>query len=152
MENSAIGPNDLCIFIDESGDLGKFGSACFTIAALATRDFLKLGRIIKRVRQRKLKKKFRKLSEIKANNSNESIRKFVLGQIGSCNCDISAIVIPKSKVREYLFSHKEKLYNYLCGLFFAHISLDVGKVFIVIDKKDSNRLLRLISTTILSPG
>lgn len=130
------------IFIDESGDLGLHGSKFFTIVALTTRDVASLSRIMKRLRERKLKKKMKELPEIKANNSDARIREFVLKKISALNCSISAVVIPKSKVRSDLFVEKDKLYNYLCGLLFEQISLNADVVDITIDKKHSNRLLR----------
>ncbi len=130
------------IFIDESGDLGQYGSEYFTIVALTTSDIKKIGRIIKKVRQRIMKKKLKNLSEIKANNSNEIIRKYVLNSLINCNCLISSIVIPKSKIKQELYGSKNKLYNYLCGVLFSHIDLNVSYLEIIIDKKDSNKLLR----------
>lgn len=130
------------IFIDESGDLGRYGTAYFTIASLATHDTIALARIIKKLRQRKLKKKMRELTEIKANNSTDYIRRYVLGKIANIDCSISAVAIPKSKIGPGLFDHKEKLYNYLCGLLFEHISINADIIDITIDKKHRNRLLR----------
>ena len=132
----------LFIFIDESGDLGKYGSKYFSIVALSTRAVSDLERIVRRVRRRKLTKKLKSLSEIKANNSDDYIRMFVLRRIAALNCSVSAVAIPKTKVREDLFQHKERLYNYLCGLLFEHINLNVGTVDIVIDRKSNNQFLR----------
>lgn len=130
------------IFIDESGDLGLSGSLFFTIVALNTRDVIQLRRIIKRLRERKLKKKMKELVEIKAYNSNPEIRRYVLNSVSACDCSISAIAIPKNKIHPNLLDHKDKLYNYLGGLLFEHITLRADIVELVIDQKDSNRLLR----------
>lgn len=132
----------LFIFIDESGDLGKHGSRYFSIVALSTREVGALERAIKRVRKRKLSKKLMAQSEIKAYNSDDYIRKFVLGRISQLDCSISVVAIPKVKVREDLFPEKERLYNYLCGMLFDHITLNVDTVNIVIDRKSNNRLIR----------
>jgi hypothetical protein len=132
----------LHIFIDESGDLGQYGSKYFSIVALSTQAVDNLNRIIKRVRQRKLRKKLKELPELKANSADDPIRKIVLRKVAQLDCSISVVVVPKSMVREDLFRHKEKLYNYLCGLLFKHITLSVESVDITIDKKHNNRLLR----------
>jgi len=129
------------IFIDESGDLGQYGSKYFTIVALTTHDVTSLSRIMKRLRERKLKKKMKELPEIKANNSNAQIRGFVLMKINASDCSISAVVIPKSKIKTDFFDRKEMLYNYLCGILFEQISLNADIVDITIDKKHSNRIL-----------
>ncbi len=130
------------IFVDESGDLGKLGSKYFTIACLSTTDTKPIERIIKKVRQRKLKKKMKEVSELKANSSSPRIREDVLKRVSKCNCEIGLIVIDKEKVREYLYNAKNKLYNYVFGLLLKEIDLDKTTIEIIIDKKDSNRLLR----------
>lgn len=84
----------------------------------------------------------RELPEIKANNSNAQVKEFILKKVSTFGCSISAVVIPKSKVRTDLFDKKEKLYNYVCGLLFEQISLNADVVDITIDKKHSNRLLQ----------
>ncbi|MGV8177006.1 MAG: DUF3800 domain-containing protein [Candidatus Bilamarchaeaceae archaeon] len=130
------------LFIDESGDLGKLGTKYFTIVVLAIHEPKHLVRIIKQARERKLKKKLKELPELKANNSDDHVRKYILEKINACDCSISAVVIPKDKIREYLFDHKNKLYNYLCGILMEQISLNVDIVDITIDKRDNNKLLR----------
>ncbi|MEK6982500.1 MAG: DUF3800 domain-containing protein [Candidatus Micrarchaeota archaeon] len=130
------------IFVDESGDLGPLGSKYFIVVAVSTHSPIELKRIIKRARERILKKKLRELPEIKANNSNAQIRNFVLTKVALCDCFISILAIPKTKIRDTYFQDKEKLYSLLCGFLFEHISLNAGKVEITIDKKHSNRLLQ----------
>lgn len=130
------------LFMDESGDLGKLGSKYFTVVVVLVHDAKALSRIIKRVRERKLKKKLRQLNEVKANNSNEAIRNYVLSEINKTSCSISALVVLKDKVKDDLFEHKDKLYNYLCGLLLEQITLNVDIVDITIDKRESNKILR----------
>lgn len=142
MENEKVKPHIQYIFIDESGDLGKDGSKYFTITSMSVIDLLPIQRIIKKIRCRLVKKKLKQTVEIKANNSNTRIKKNVLKSIASCDCSISAVVIPKSKISNDLLDRKEELYNYLCGLLFSHITLDTDVLKIVIDKKHSNRFLR----------
>jgi hypothetical protein len=134
-------PN-VTIFIDESGDLGKGGSATFTIAFLTTTDTVSLLRIIKKTRQKKLKHYKRDLPELKANSSSPEIRKYVLEQIAKCDCEINCIIVNKNKVYEYLFKNKNKLYNYVCGILVEELHTNVPKIELIIDKKDSNRMLR----------
>lgn len=130
------------VFIDESGDLGKFGSKYFAIAAVVVDEPKTLGRIIKKLRQRKLKKTIKKLPEIKANNSNRIIREYVLKKVKDTDCRIFSIVIKKDSVVDYLFDAKDKLYNYLCGVLLSKINMDESKLIIIIDKKHTNTLIR----------
>jgi hypothetical protein len=52
------------VYIDESGDLGKYGSKYFAIIALITENPISIGRIIKKARIRILDKKLKEVSEI----------------------------------------------------------------------------------------
>jgi len=132
------------VFIDESGDLGKRGSRYFTIAALVVDDPLKLERIIKKLRQRKLKKKIKELPEIKANNSDEVVRKYVLKRVKKTDCEIYAIVVEKDRIFDHLFQVQDRLYNYLCGILLKEIGAvgAAGSLIITIDKKHTNTLVR----------
>lgn len=130
------------VYIDESGDLGKYGSKYFAVAAVLVDQPKILSRIMKRLRERKLKKKLRQLPEIKANNSNRMIREYVLNQVRVANCDIYAIVVEKSKIFDYLYQVKNKLYNYLCGKLMDHLNVESGKLMITVDKKHTNTLFR----------
>lgn len=130
------------IFIDESGDLGKFGSRYFVIAALCTTNPEKIYHCIKKVRERKLKKKLNEVAELKGNNSNEAIRKAVLKGLIKCDCEIHIITVDKTKVRDYLFNNKNKLYNYIAGILFEHVQYNSKDFHLIIDKKDNKGILR----------
>lgn len=130
------------VFVDESGDLGRLGSKFFSIVCLSTSDEISIGRIIKKARQRKLRKSIKQLPELKGNNSGDDVRKFILNRIAKADCAIDVIVIPKNKIRDYLYAYKHRLYNYFFGLLLENMSLPNKNIFLVIDKKDSNKLLR----------
>ncbi|MFA5358120.1 MAG: DUF3800 domain-containing protein [archaeon] len=130
------------IFVDESGDLGKLGSSYFVIACLSTADPKPIERIVKKVRERRLKRKMREVAELKANSSSEEVRIDVLQRLSRCDCKIDLIVINKKQVTEQLYGAKNKLYNYVFGLLVEEMDFKKSKVEIIIDKKDSNRLLR----------
>ncbi len=129
------------IYIDESGDLGIRGSKYFIIVALKTENPLPLRRIIKKVRKRKLKKSLQKIPEIKANKSPSHIRKYVLKHTIKNEVVISAIVVEKSKILPRLYDVKNRLYNYLAGILLKNI-IPSENIEIVIDKKDTNALIR----------
>lgn len=130
------------VFVDESGDLGKHGSNYFVIACLSTNNVKTIERIIKKVRQRRLKKSKREIPELKANSSSPEIRTDVLKRLSRCECEIGLIVIDKRQIKEYLYDAKNKLYNYVFGLLVEELDLRKTKIEITVDKKDSNRLLR----------
>ncbi|MBI2652074.1 DUF3800 domain-containing protein [Candidatus Woesearchaeota archaeon] len=133
---------EVYIFIDESGDLGKHGSRYFVIAALCITDPKILYNLIKRIRQRKLKKKIKGLSEIKANNSDDEIRNIILNKLANAECEFHIIVVDKSQVKDYLFDKKDKLYNYIAGILVEHAQVGYDYIKLVIDKKYRSSLLR----------
>lgn len=130
------------IFIDESGDLGRYGNRYFALACLITTDTKKISRIIKRVRQKKLKRNIKELMEIKASKSDERIRRYVLKEISNADCEVYLLVVDKNKVLSKLFEVQNRLYNYLCSLLMKQISMDENKLVLTIDKKHTNTTLR----------
>lgn len=130
------------IFIDESGDLGKHGQQYFIVAALAIEEPKQLRRIIKKLRQRKLKREMRQVNEIKANNSTPEIRKYVLSELKKHNCQIFAIVVDKGKLLSKYDQAQDKLYHYLCRLLLDKVSIKDGATVIIIDQKDTNKLIK----------
>lgn len=134
--------DSLFVYIDESGDLGKYGSKYFTICALLVEEPLVLKRIIKRTRQKKLKKKIKNLPELKANNSDKLTREYILNRVAKTSCQIVAIVVEKNNVMNRLFDVKNKLYNYFCGILMDKVHLPSNNLIIIIDKKHTNTLMR----------
>lgn len=135
--------NELFLFVDESGDLGKFGDRYFIIAALCTSNPKAIYNIIKKIRQRKLKKSLKEVNELKANKSDNIIREAVLRKIFECtDCEIHIISVDKKTIKDYLFEHKNKLYNYIAGILVEHAQGNFKKIFLIIDKKDKKGLLR----------
>jgi hypothetical protein len=133
------------IYLDESGNLGGLGANAseddpyFLLAALIVTEHLPIERCIKNVRRRKIKKKYKKASELKFSNSNENIRRRVLECIGGTNNDIAYSLLRKSQVTEGLHDKPQIVYNYLCKQLLYRI---IGKykvhttpfVEIVVDK------------------
>ncbi len=129
------------VFIDESGDLGRYGTDYFVIACVVVDNPKHLKRIMKRLRQRRLKKPLKKLPEIKANASNRVIREYVLKMIAKSDCEIYAIVVDKSKIMPHLLEVKDRLYNFLCRILLEEIS-PAENMIITIDRKHTNTLIR----------
>jgi hypothetical protein len=133
------------IYLDESGNLGGLGANAskddpyFLLAALIVTEHLPIERCIKNVRRRKIKKKYKKASELKFSNSNENIRRRVLECIGGTNNDIAYSLLRKCQVTEGLQDKPQIVYNYLCKQLLYRI---IGKykvhttpfVEIVVDK------------------
>ncbi|MGC8850993.1 MAG: DUF3800 domain-containing protein [Candidatus Micrarchaeia archaeon] len=109
------------------------------MAGLEVKDDKLLGRIAKKVRERKLKKKLATVPEIKAAYSPPEVRRFVLKQVAALNCKIYALAVDKKRVVPELMAEPNRLYNWLCRVLCQQVE---GKeVKIVIDKKYSKLLL-----------
>src|SRR3989338_6170956 len=134
------------IFLDESGELGfKESSSNYFIITLLSCDegeIYALRRIMKRVRERLLKKKDKRRPELKGNNSSDKIRMDVLGRFAKTKSEVFVVVLEKSKVYEYLKDKKDKLYNYLSNLILNECSFDDSHICLVVDKSKTNRSLR----------
>jgi len=134
------------IFLDESGELGfkSVSSKYFIITLLSCdeEEIYSIRRIIKRVREKIIKKKLKKYPELKGNNSTDKIREEILNRFAKTNSEIFVIILEKSKVLEYLKDKKNKLYNYISNLILNECSLDNSHVCLVVDKSKTNRSLR----------
>jgi len=127
------------IFIDESGDLGftEKSSKFFVVAALIVHDHLPIHRCFKKIRQNKLKKKFKDLPEFKFNNSGKEIKSRVLRCIANSDVEIAYCVLRKSQAFPHLHDKHTIVYNYLIGSLVSRIIqkiLITGDVEIIVDK------------------
>ncbi|MCD6093667.1 MAG: DUF3800 domain-containing protein [Candidatus Omnitrophica bacterium] len=114
------------IYLDESGDLGfnfkkKGTSKHFLITVLLTREPKKIANCIKHLKEDALQKKYKKIPEIKFNNSPEVFRKRVLRKLSQQEIFIFAFCLNKIKVVSKLHDKKDKVYNYIAGLLFDKI-------------------------------
>ncbi len=134
------------IFLDESGELGfkQTSSKYFVITLLSCDEgeVYALRRIIRKVREKIVKKKRKKYPEIKGNNSSDEIRVDVLQRFIKTKSEIFVIILEKSKVYEYLREKKNKLYNYISNLILNECSFDNSAVCLIVDKSKPNRSLR----------
>ncbi len=134
------------IFLDESGELGfdDKSSKYFIITLLACdeEELNAVRRIIKRVREKLIKKKVKKLPELKGNNSNDKIRREVLERLAKTRTEIFTIILDKTKVYEYLKEKKNKLYNYISNLIINECSFDTKNICLVVDRSKPTRSLR----------
>jgi len=133
------------IYLDESGELGfsKASSRYFTITLLVCdpKAEQELQRVIKKIRQKKLKKKLKESPEIKWNNSSDWIKDKVFEKLKNIKFEIFTIILDKSKVYNYLRGEKHRLYNYLTQLIITECSMD-GKTKLVVDRSKNKRSLR----------
>lgn len=124
------------IYLDESGNLGysNKSSKYFLIAMLSTRNHKSIDNCIKRIRQRKLKKKFKEIPELKFNNSDEIIRKSVLKCIANKEANIYYILLDKRKVSDKSATTKTEFYTYLTGFLISQILEEKENIELIVDK------------------
>jgi hypothetical protein len=134
------------IYLDESGNLGglRANSSAFdpyfVLAALIVRDSLSIRRCIKDIRKKKLKKKYRKTSELKFKESDDTTKRRILECIGRTNNDIGYVVVSKAHLIE---SHQcemvdsQTIYSDICKRLVYKIINDYGingSIDIIIDR------------------
>ena len=114
------------VYLDESGDLGfdfkKRGtSKYFSITIFLTKKPKRVINCIRHLKRNALQKKYKKIPEIKFNNSPLSFKKGVLKKLSQQNIFILVFVLNKPKVFAKLHDKKDKVYNYVTGLLFDKI-------------------------------
>lgn len=126
-------------YIDESGDLGfsSKSSKYFVIAALLTKDTVKVKKCITKIRKERLKKKYKKIPELKFHNSDHVIRTRILQSFVKTDIEIAFVVLRKNQVYDYLRNKPNILYNFLCGSLigktFQRCKIH-GKINIIVDR------------------
>jgi hypothetical protein len=131
---------DRYVFIDESGDLGQFGSKYFVITAIWTEDIAQFDRLIKNMRRNKFKKELKDVIEIKANKSSRSLRMYLLNSFAEMkDAYVQCTILSKQKLHSsYLKNNKDKLYNYVCG-HLSIIAINAKHLIIRIDKSKAKQ-------------
>ncbi len=133
------------IYLDESGDLGFNinSSQHIIIALLITKSPHKIERCIKRIRQRKLKKKLKELPEIKFNNSDSYIREKTLECIAKEAIEIAYVALNKKNVNPNNRYHNGKIYNFIAGHIMSSLPYENHtKTKLIVDKRISNKIIR----------
>jgi len=123
------------IYIDESGNIvSALKAPCFVLAALVLREDDSIKRCIKDIRRKKIKKKYRKTSELKFSTSDYPIKRRVLECIGRTNNDIGYALLCNSTQP---LVEPDIIYNGICKQLIYQIINDHqenGKVDVIIDK------------------
>jgi len=134
------------LFLDESGELGfKDNSSKYFVISILSCDeseIYPLRRIIKKVREKIIKKRLKRFPELKGNNCSDKIRLEVLERFTKTKSEIFVIILEKSKIYEYLKGKKNKLYNYISNLILNECSFDNPSVCLVVDRSKPTRSLR----------
>jgi hypothetical protein len=127
------------LYIDESGDLGFSGKGseyfiftCVKIEDDNTNTLFK--RIPKKIRQRTLKKRVKKLSELKFSNSSILIRERFLKRVADLDIKIYSLIIEKKYTQERLKENLPVLYNYLLKIILEKLVFPNNKINICLDK------------------
>ena len=130
------------IYIDESGRIvnGLVANASksvpyFVLAALVLREGLPIKRCIKDIRQRKIKKRYRKTSELKFHDSDDSIRRRILECIGRTSNNIGYAILYNSKIQHEV--EPQLIYNEICRQLTYKIANNYGvsgQLEVIIDK------------------
>lgn len=132
------------MYIDESGDLGEHGSQHIVITALLVDNPAPLDRIIKNIRRHKFKRSLRKAQEIKANNSSDGQRKYLLEKLNAVtSAKVFHMILEKKKIRsDFLKNNKHKEYNFIAGKLAKSIDIGKNDLLVRIDKSKGKQVLQ----------
>jgi len=107
------------VYLDESGSIvnGLVANASesvpyFVLAALVLREDLPIKRCIKDIRKKKIKKRYKKTSELKFNDSDDPIKMRILECIGRTNNDIVYALLRNSDIQHEV--EPQLIYNEVC--------------------------------------
>jgi len=91
-----------------------------------------------------LGKKWKKIPELKANNSNYEIRKRMLEKLAKEAIDINYILVNKSKIKDNLREQKHKIFNWVCGILLNNYKFDEKDIEIrlIVDKRVNKQILK----------
>ena len=131
------------IYLDESGDLGFSSKASkyFVIAALMTKDSLRIEKCITKVRKERLPNKYKKIPELKYHNSDNIVRRRILQCIAKTDTEIAYAILRKRQVYENLRNKPNILYNFLCGSLIGNIFRNYhinSRVNVIVDRSLTN--------------
>ena len=118
------------IYVDESGDMGMSkGSDYFIITAVKMEEDadVEYCRIPKKIRQRGLKKRTKKIAELKFSNSSVLIREMFLKRVSNINVHIYCLIIDKKLTQQKLKDNLPILYNYLIKILLEKVLVDIDK-------------------------
>ncbi|MDR0913416.1 MAG: DUF3800 domain-containing protein [Methanobrevibacter sp.] len=118
---------DICLYIDESGDLGLNGSKYFilSLVILEKKDEINLKKIIKSMRKNKFKKELKIHKEIKSNKTSEKLKKYLLNEIGKLELKTYSIILEKRKNKQLITNNKyHEIYLKLILKLLNHLNLN----------------------------
>jgi len=124
------------IFLDESGDIGFGSSEYFVVTAVCTDNPKPLYNCIKRTRQ-KIKKEYKKYSELKFSESDKNVRTKILKCIGNKNVAITYFILEKDDVNYNELQKRDYIKDFsFTVLIIETINKVIGNspVTIIIDK------------------
>lgn len=122
------------IYIDESGSIVGLDGPYFILAALILTDNLQIERCIKKIRKKKIKKRYKETSELKFHSSDDVMKRRIIECIGKTNNDICYAVLHKHERSEV---DPQTIYNNVCKQLVYGIINNYGvsgQVEVIIDK------------------
>lgn len=129
------------VYIDETGDLGEFGSKYFIITAIWTDNPALFDGIVKKLRKGKFSRELSKAKEIKANKSSKRLIIDVLKRFSKSEWTYAkSIILDKKQIRhKQQYANKDVLYNFVCG-HLSNIAIDTKKLNVRIDRTNGKQI------------
>lgn len=126
------------IYIDESGDLGsiKKSGKYFIVGLISVKNPREIDIWMRRIRSRKLTKKQKKLTEIKAGSISSQFKEYFYQHIKKLDFQINFIVIDKSKIPVKFKKQQGLIYLYMVKEGIANLAKkEYKQILITIDRR-----------------
>jgi hypothetical protein len=140
------------LYLDESGDLGfdfvnSKPSRYFTLCILATshpETNRRFGYAVKKTLKRKMPGK----NELKATNTNLTVKKYVWAMIASDKFGVYTLTLNKLRVYDRLAENRERVYNFISRLVIDKIPFEKarGRIQLIIDRSKGRRQIAEFNT------
>jgi|Deesub1362A_J573_1020465.scaffolds.fasta_scaffold00529_29 hypothetical protein len=130
------------LYLDESGDLGfKKGTKHFVMALFTTRNQKAVSKAIARVKRKKLPRKLKGISEIKASRAPRKFARYVYKALAKENIAIYVTIVPTYKIPQHLRCEEGSLYNYIAGKTLLSAPLgESSEIYLYLDKRSHKGL------------
>lgn len=135
------------IYIDESGDLGKY-SEYFVIAAIISPNHKELERIINKIR-RIFKRQLKDSNEIKGNNAPNYIIKKILKRLDKIDYEVLIVVFNKKYKYKLIYDDNNELYDLIAVELAKMINIDDSTNIIIDKSKTKHRDIKIFDDLFL---
>lgn len=143
------------IYVDETGDLGltKKSGKYFIIGLVVIKNPREINIWMRRIRSKKLQRKERKKSEIKACSARDEFKKYFYTHLKKLNFSITLIIVNKNKISKRFIKEQGLVYLHMVEEGIKNIikkeKKNIKQIILTIDRKHFQKLTKEAFNTAL---